>query len=104
MRKANVNDMFNVARLIRDLDLRENIFVSQQGEEDIEKIGFNIVFDILSKATTKESQNKIYECLSGPYEKTVKEIGQMPYMELVESFTECFDLVTLKNFMERVNK
>lgn len=104
MRKANVNDMFNVARLIRDLDLKEDIFKSQQGEEDVEKIGYNIIFDILAKATTKDAQAKIYECLANPYEKTVEEMGTMPYMELVEGFAECFDIKTLKNFIKRVNK
>lgn len=104
MRKANVNDMFNVVRLINDLNLKEDIFQSQKGEEDVEKIGYNIIFDILSKATTKDAQKRIYECLADPYEMTAGEVGEMPYMELVETFADCFDIKTLKNFIMRVGK
>ena len=104
MRKANVNDMFNVARLINDLNLKEDIFKSQKGEEDVEKIGFNIVFDILSKATTKDAQKKIYECLANPYEMSAEEVGKMEYMELFETFADCFDIKTLANFIKRVGK
>ena len=104
MRKANVNDMFNVARLVKDLNLKEDLFQSQKGEEDIEKIGFNIIFYILGKATTKDSQRKIYECLCEPFEMEAEEVGKMEYMKLIEGFMECFDITTLKNFIKRVNK
>ncbi len=104
MRKANVNDMFDIARLINDLNLKEDIFKSQKGEEDLEKIGFNIIFDILSKATTKEAQSKIYECLSKPFEMKTNEVGLMSVDDIVTSFASCFDIVVLKNFIKRVNK
>lgn len=104
MRKANVDDMFNVARLVNDLNIKEDLFQSQKGEEDIEKIGFNIIFDIMAKATTKDSQKKIYECLCEPFEMKAEEVGKMKYMELVDSFMDCFDITTLKNFIKRVNK
>lgn len=104
MRKANVNDLFNVARLLNDLNLKEDIFKAQKGEEDVEKVGFNIIFDILSKATTKESQQKIYECLAQPFEINVGDVGQMGIMDIVEAFNQCFDFKTLANFINRVNK
>ena len=104
MRKANVNDMFNVARLINELNLKEDIFKSQKGEEDLEKIGFNIIFDILAKATTKEAQEKIYECLSQPFEMKANEVGLMSIDDIITTFMSCFDIVVLKNFMKRVNK
>ena len=104
MRKANVNDLFNVARLINDLNLKEDVFKAQKGEEDVEKIGFNLIFDVLSKATTKESQQKIYECLSQPFEMEVEAVGEMGITSLVDTFNNCFDIITLKNFINRVNK
>ena len=104
MRKANVDDMFEIARLINGLNLKEDIFKSQKGEEDLEKIGFNIMFDIMSKATTKEAQSNIYVCLSKPFEKEPSEVGLMSIDDIVTTFTSCFDIVVLKNFMKRVNK
>ena len=104
MRKANVNDMFDIARLINELNLKEDIFKSQKGEEDLEKIGFNIIFDILAKATTKEAQSKIYECLSKPFEMEANEVGLMEIDNIVTSFMTCFNISVLKNFIKRVNK
>lgn len=96
--------MFNVVRLINDLDLKEDVFKAQKGENDVERIGYDMIFSILAKGTTKEAQKKIYEVLAKPYEKTAEEIGEMPYMEIVETFADCFDIKTLKNFIKRVNK
>ena len=56
MRKANTNDLFNFARLINELDLKEDLFKAQQGEEDVEKIGFTFVFDVLSKADQRNTK------------------------------------------------
>lgn len=102
MRKANTNDLFNMARLINNLDLKENLFNAQKGTDDVEKIGFDFVFDVLSKATTKDSQNKIYGVLAEPFEMTAKDVGLMPIDELVKNFLECWNITVLLNFIKRV--
>lgn len=99
-----MNDMFGVARLVKELNLKEDLFYALEEEGSVEKKGYSIIFEIFAKATTTDSQRKIYECLSGPFEVTPEEFGAKPYMEIVEGFTECFDIKTLKNFIERVNK
>lgn len=104
MRKANTTDLFNIARLVNDLNLKEDIFNSQKNEEDFEKIGFNFIFDILSKASTKEVEKKIYECLSGPLEMDPEAIGKMEIDELMKALPECFNFKTVVNFIKRVNK
>ena len=102
MRKANTNDLFNMARLINDLDLKDNLFNAQKGKEDVERIGFDFVFDVLSKATTKENQRKIYSVLAEPFEMKEEDVGLMPIDELVKNFMECWNLATLSNFLKRV--
>ena len=103
MRKANTNDLFNFARLINELDLKEDLFNAQQGEEDVEKIGFTFIFDILSKATTKDAQNMIYDVLAEPFEITSKEVGELEITTLIENMQECFDFKTIVNFIKRAN-
>lgn len=101
MRKANTNDLFNIARLINELDLKEDLFKAQQGEEDVEKIGFTFIFDLLSKAITKETQNMIYEVLAEPFEMKAKEVGELDITTLINNMTECFDFKTVINFIKR---
>lgn len=102
MRKANTNDLFNFARLINSLDLKEELFNAQNGKEDVEQIGFYFVFEALTKATTKDSQKQIYEVLSQPFEMTPEEVGLMDIDVLARNFMECWNLKTLLNFIKRV--
>ena len=70
MRKANTNDLFNIARLVNELGLRDDFFKAQNGTDDVEKIGYDLVFSILSKATTEKAQESIYQVLCSPFEMT----------------------------------
>ena len=104
MRKANTTDLFKIARLVQELDLKEDFFNSQNNEEDLSKIGFSFVFDIIGKASSKEAEKKIYECLSGPFEMDPEDIGKMEIDKLFEALVECFNFKTVVNFIKRVNK
>ena len=104
MRKANTNDLFNIARVINELSLKDDVFEAQKGKEDIEKIGFDLIFNILSKATTKEAQDKIYQVLCEPFEMTKKEVGLLEFDKLIEYCMECFNFKTVLNFIQRVDK
>jgi hypothetical protein len=104
MRKANTKDLFNMARLINDLGLKEDLFKAQQGKEDLERIGFDFFIDVLAKATTKEMENKIYDVLAKPFEMKTEEVGEMEIEKLINSFLECWNLSTLLTFMKQLNK
>lgn len=103
MRRSNTNDLFNIVRLVNDLGLKDDFFKAQQGKDDLEKIGFDFIFDILSKASTKEMQNRIYEVLAEPFEMPVEEVGKLEIDVLIKNFMECFNLATLKTFIKRAN-
>ena len=59
MRKANTNDLFNIVRLIDHIGLKEEVFKVTKGTDDIERIGFDFIFELLIKATTEEAQKEI---------------------------------------------
>ena len=101
MRKANTSDLFNVARLINSLDLKDDLYKAQKGNEDVEQIGFDFIFNVFSKATTKQAEKQIYECLANPLEMKPEEVGQLDITTLFDNFMECFDLSTLINFIKR---
>ena len=101
MRKANTSDLFNVARLINSLNLKDDLFNAQNGSEDVERIGFDCIFNIFEKATTKQAEEQIYECLANPFEMKPEEVGQLDITTLIDDFTQCFDLTTLINFIKR---
>lgn len=103
MRKANTNDLFNIARLVNELGLKDDFFEAQKGKEDLEKIGYEFVFAILSKATTKASQEKIYQVLCEPFEMTVEEVGLLDIDVLIENCLSCFNFKTVVNFIGRVS-
>lgn len=101
MRKANVSDMFNIARLIKEFGIKDEIFEATKGKDDIEEIGFSMVYNIFDKATTEEAEQKIYEVLSKPFEIECKKIGKMEIDELINIFLQCFNISTLLNFIKR---
>ena len=103
MRKANTNDLFNIARLVNDLNLKEDIFQAQHGEDDLEKVGYSFIFGVLSKATTKDAQKKIYQVLAEPFEITVDEVGKLELQDLISNFIECFNFKTVVNFIKQAN-
>ena len=103
MRKANTNDLFNIVRLIDHIGLKEEVFKVTKGTDDIERIGFDFIFELLIKATTEEAQKEIYAVLAQPFECEPDQIGLNSFDENVNKFMECFDLKTLANFIKRAN-
>ena len=103
MRKANTADMFKIGRLITYLGVKEQLFAAQQNKEidNLEEIGFDFFYAIFERAVSKETEKKIYDVLSGPFEMTGEEIGKMAFSELLDGFVNCFDLETVVNFIKR---
>ena len=98
MRKANTNDLFNIVRLIDHIGLKEEVFKVTKGTDDLERIGFEFIFELLMKA-----QKEIYAGLAQPFECEPDQIGLNSFDENVNKFMECFDLKTLANFIKRAN-
>ena len=102
MRKANIHDMFEVVRFIDKLGIREDLFDAQHNIEDLEKIGFEAIFDIIKATTTQNAETEFYKLLSSPFEMKPEEIETMEITVFVNSIKECFNLETLINFIKRV--
>lgn len=103
MRKANIEDMFKIGRLVTKLGIKEQIFEAQKGKEidNFEEIGFDLVYMIFEKVVSKEVENEIYDVLSGPFEMPKEDIRKLSLSKLLEHFTSVFDLETVVNFIKR---
>lgn len=109
MRKANMRDMFRIARILNDLDMKDTLFraskqVTEEKETDIEKVGFNIIFDMTNKAFEENTELAIYECVAMPFEMSKEEVGNMAFLDFAKTFIDCFDIVGLLNFIRRAEK
>lgn len=102
-RKANVNDLFKIARLLNDLDLKDDFVKLTDESDSTNELGFNIIFKILDIAAKKEVESKVYEVLSGPFEMTTEEVGKVELDTLIALCEECFTLKTVINFIKRVS-
>ncbi len=102
-RKANVGDLFNIARLFDELDMKSDIVSICEGKGTIQEKGFDVIFKILNKATQKNIEKRVYDVLSGPFEMNPLEVEKIDIDTLMKLCKECFNLKTLINFIKRVS-
>lgn len=102
-RKANVGDLFNVARVLNELDVKSDIVSICEGTGTIQEKGFDVIFNILNKASQKDVEKRIYDVLSGPFEMTAQEVEKVDIDTLIQLCEQCFTLKTLINFIKRVS-
>lgn len=109
-RKLQVTDLFEGARLIQKIGVREEIEdVAKRIEENkVKKVkidmGFDLFFGIICKATENEAENEIYKFLSNILECTPEEVKIMDPLALFETLEEVASIEEWINFFKRVIK
>lgn len=103
MRKATVKDMFDFARYIDKLNIKDTFYSVQKNKEDVEKIGFDLVFSLLCVATSEEAERGLYEAVCKPFEMPSDEVGNLAPTQFIEMFMNCYDITTLLNFINRAS-
>ena len=103
MRRLTLDDTFNAAELIEIFQLPE-VYAKLVKADRSDPAGFAtmamIVF--MKQAGTDENRKKIYEFLSGPFEKPAEEIRQMPLVEVAKGICEVADVEDWKAFLSSV--
>ena len=102
-RKANVGDLFNIVRLLNELDMKSDIVSIYEGKGTFQEKGFDVIFKILNKASSKNIEKRVYDVLSGPFEMNPPEVEKIDIDTLIQLCKECFNLKTLINFIKRVS-
>lgn len=87
MRKLKTADIFSFARVIKASGIREDVVdylqkISAQEDADIEKVGINTILMIIEALSEHKAETAIYVALGPIFEKTPKEVEDMPPAEL----------------------
>lgn len=105
MRKLNFGDTFKAARLIKELNLKEELKeIASNQEQDQYEAGVDLLYTVLEKGTTKECEQKIYEFLSGPLEMQPEEVSKLEFFEVVDKIFKIADIESWKGFIQSVAK
>lgn len=103
MRKLNGEDLFNFARLIKKIGVKEelgNVAKNLNGETDLNKIGYEVIFSVLEKCIEKNTEDSLWDFLAGPFEMKAKEVQKIELFELVEKIFEIADVEKWKSFLK----
>lgn len=101
MRKLKGKDLFPAMRLLYSLDMKDELKKMSVQDESQEEAGFSLIFDIFGKALKKESEEKVFQFLSGPFEMSVEDIQEMDMDKICHSFVYDIGVSDLINFFKR---
>lgn len=103
MRKLNTSDVFSLARLIKEIGIKEDIkklSTSVNENTDVKEAGFDLIFTVIEKFAEKNSEPALYNFLSGPLEIDPEEVGKVELFTLVENILEIADIEKWKAFLK----
>lgn len=104
MRNIKLKDCFECARLVTNLGIKDElkkIAIESEGK-NVSGVGFDIMFTILSQATTKEAEIKINGFISHIFEIEESEVKNLDITDLIDQFTENDNARKLVNFIKKV--
>ena len=106
MRKLQTTDVFEAARVILKIGVREEVqAVALRAAESKDKrvqldMGFDLFFGIISKAAAKGAEMEIYKFLAPIFECNAEEVGKMDPFELWEKLMEVASIEKWKSFFK----
>ena len=107
MRNLNFGDMFQLARIIKKLKIKDELkdITSNITEKSNKmEIGMDLMYAIFDKATEKQTEQEIYKFLSRPFEVKPEEVEKMDLFEVVENFSKVANLEEWKAFLKQAAK
>ncbi len=90
MRKLQASDIFSFCRLLKVLNLKEELkqMAKNATGADAWDTGFEVIYTVFEKATLEKSEQAVYAFLAGIFELDIKEIAQMDPVDLMAGITE----------------
>lgn len=89
MRKLQSTDVFACCRLLTEIGLKDEIKhialgINTLGDIDVNEVGFNLIWSIFEKATSKKAEDKVYKFLSDILEEDVETLKKSDPAEFIE--------------------
>lgn len=103
MRDLQTSDVFALARLIKLLELKEELkvlAVNAEEETNLKSLGFDVLFTLINKASEKNCEKAFYDFLAGPFELEPKHIASMDPIQLLENVTKIASIDRWKSFLQ----
>lgn len=105
MRNLQTKDLFSAVRTIKKIGVREEFKkVLTKGNSNENEVGLDLIFSLLEKASENNSEQSIYEFLSGPLEMKQEEIAVMDPVDLLESIEKIANIEKWKDFFKKVSQ
>lgn len=107
MKKLNTKDVFKMARFLRNLDFKkeaETVLREADSIDDVFSDGYALIYAIFEKIVDKNAEEQFYEFLSGPYEMTAEEVGELSIGEQIKNIKQLAKENDLKVFIQDVKK
>ena len=102
MRKLNTTDVFTALRLIRKGNLKSTLIPYMEEltkkEADLTKVGIDGFLTLIEIFAEHQSEQALYDFLSGPFEMTAEDIGKMDLWELIDKLKEFREVNNLERF------
>ena len=100
MRALTLDDTFNASELLEMFQLPEVYAkLAKADRTDPEGFAIQALFVFMKQAGTEDNRKKIYQFLSGPFEKPVDEIRNMPLVDVAKGICEIANIDQWKSFL-----
>lgn len=105
MKKLVTSDLFKLTRILKEIGIKEEL-KKRVGtdEKDLEKVGADLVFEMLDLATEQKAESMIYDFFSSPFEMTSEEIANLPIAEMIDKLKQLAEENDLSSFFSSVAK
>lgn len=108
MRKLQNTDIFAIGRIITKANLREELKEIATAEstnlDNLEAVGFDILFALFTSCSDEEVEKEIYDLLSSLFELSVEEVKAMNPLETMEKIKQVADWKEWKAFFSSAAK
>lgn len=109
MRNLETHDIFEAARLVKALGIKEELKKFCMDANSVKEItsasvGYDLLYIIFDKATEEKAEMQIYKFLSSFFEIEPEEIAKLDPCEMLDKCLEVADVEKWKAFFSRVAK
>ena len=99
MRNLGNEDIFAIGRILSKANIKEEIKKVTIGNgQDVEALGFDLLFTILISCSDKEVEAEIYEFLASLFEMEVEEVKRLDPIETFEKIKQVADWSKWQSF------
>ena len=107
MRKIIASDVFNMLRIIKKSNLKEELRpyfrLAAEGTLNIQDIGIETILGLMEIMSEQRSEDAIYEFLAGPFEMNPEEVAKLDLDTLVNLLSQLAKENDLKVFTKAVS-